>query len=35
MAKYLDLKVGKKLKIYRFNTGSGQNGNWAFFLYTL
>lgn len=34
MAKYLDLKVGKKLKIYRFNTGSGQNGNWAFFSYT-
>ena len=34
MAKYLDLKLGKKLKIYRFNTGVGQNGSWAFFSYT-
>ena len=34
MAKYLDLKLGKKLKIYRFNTGVGQNGAWAFFSYT-
>ena len=34
MAKYLDLKVGKKLKIYRFNTGTGQSGTWAFFSYT-
>ena len=34
MAKYLDLKIGKKLKIYRLNTGVGQNGSWAFFSYT-
>lgn len=34
MAKYLDLKIGKKLKIYRFNTGYGQNGTWAFFSFT-
>ena len=34
MAKYLDLKIGKKLKIYRFNTGVGQSGTWAFFSYT-
>lgn len=34
MAKYLDLKVGKKLKIYKYNSGTGQYGNWAFFTYT-
>ena len=34
MAKYLDLKVGKKLKVYKYKSGTSQNGNWAFFTYT-
>lgn len=34
MAKYLDLKVGKKLKIFRFKCGQNQNGQWALFSYT-
>lgn len=34
MAKYLDLKVGKKLKIFRLKSGTNQKGNWAFFTYT-
>ena len=34
MANYLDLKVGKKLKVYRFKCGTSQNGSWGFFSYT-
>ena len=34
MGKYLDLKVGKKLKVFRFNSGSGQYGKWALFSFT-
>jgi len=34
MAKYLDLKVGKKLKVYKFNCGNGQNGAWGLFSFT-
>lgn len=34
MAKYLDLKVGKKLKVYKFNWGNSQNGAWALFSFT-
>lgn len=34
MPKYLDLKVGKKLKVFRFKCGDGQSGKWGFFSYT-
>ena len=34
MSNYLDLKVGKKLKVYRFKWGTTQNGMWGLFSYT-
>lgn len=35
MAKYLDIKLGKEIKLYRLNTGTKQDGNkWALFSYT-
>lgn len=35
MGKYLDIKVGKKLKLYRLATGTKQDGNlWGLFSYT-
>ena len=35
MAKYLDLKVGKKLKLFRLTTGIKQDGNrWGLFSFT-
>lgn len=35
MAKYLDIKIGKKLKLYRLATGTKQDGTmWGLFSYT-
>ena len=34
MSKYLDIKVGKKLKVYRYREGQSNYGKWALFSYT-